>query len=198
MQRRQIIQHATQGPNIGGSTVRLLLINLGTDKIGGPHLCLHVPALGHLGDVHISNLHAAMLIDQTIGRLQIPVYDPLGMQRREALQHVDSVDPNLTFVNVLFSVLMPLNLGVQVAIRTELHHNAQLLRLRLDKGLVPSHKARVLERCQDPNLIKGVPQILGWNCGNVDTFKGIDFAICLAFDLFCIYIACEVRESGFE
>lgn len=68
VQCRQVIQHTTQGPNVGGSTVRLLLINLGTDEIGGPHLCLHVPPLGHLGDVHISNLHTAMLIDQTIGR----------------------------------------------------------------------------------------------------------------------------------
>lgn len=108
------------------------------------------------------------------------------MQRREALQHVDGIDPNLTFVDVLFPVLVPLNLGVQVAIRTELHHNAQLLCLRLDKGLIPSHKARMLERCQDPNLIEGIPQVLGGDCGNVDTLESIDFAICLAFDLFCV------------
>lgn len=72
------------------------------------------------------------------------------------------IPDSIPLIYVLLPVLVPLDLLFQIPIRTELHDNAQLLQVGLNKGLIPPNEPGVLERSEDADLIKGIFEVLFW------------------------------------
>ena len=87
-------------------------------------MSLHNACLGYFADIQISHLDGAILGQEYVGTLDIPMNDLFLVQAVQPAYHLIEDVPDLSFLKGPICAFAHINLRLEVPIVAKLHHDA--------------------------------------------------------------------------
>lgn len=123
----RFIEHAPERPDVALVVVGLISPDLGARIVRRPRLSVEHALLGDLGNIHVAQLTTAVLVEEHVGALQVPMKNLYFMQTAEPPGHLDEDLPNVVLFEERVVLLVIAYLLEEIARVGVLHHNATLV-----------------------------------------------------------------------
>jgi hypothetical protein len=159
LEAAQLVHDASEGPDVAVEAVGVVVPDLGTGVVRSAGLRERQP-IEFLGDVEVADLDFVLGAEEDVGGLEVAVDDVGGVQVLESCEYLHSVLPDLILEEPLCVFEACLDELGEVALRGQLHHDAQVAALAVEERLPVLNDVRVLDRRQDSDLIQRVLFIL--------------------------------------
>ena len=156
-QAAELVDDDSQGPDVALEAIALVLLipHFRTDvKRRACSGLRHAALRKDLADVQISQLEAAGLVLEDIGRFDVPMRDVVLVKVVDCLRYVEQDPPDSILRNPLLLLLGLLDQLRHIAAVRVLQEDIKMLVLVIEESIVKLDDVGVLQRAKDPHLVQ--------------------------------------------